>query len=82
MSIKFNSGKSKINYHGTQAKGEPWNNKTVCGPKLTCIDLLKDIKKFEKSNPEGGKTRARWYKRFIFYFPSGVWCYLDIALII
>ncbi len=75
MKLRLNSGKSNINYHGTQAKGELWNQQTVKGWKLSCVDLLQPIKKREVSNPEGGKTRVKWYKRFILYFPSGAWWY-------
>jgi hypothetical protein len=81
MKFKVHLDKNGINHHGTQAKGEPWNNQTVRGWKLTCVDLLREIKQREQSNPEGGKTRAKWYKRFILYFPSGSWWNLDVALV-
>lgn len=81
MKLRFNFGKSDNNYHGTQAKGEPWNQQTVHGWKLSCVDLLEGIKGRETSNPEGGKTRAKWYKRFILYCPSGSWRHVDVALL-
>ncbi len=67
--------------HGTQRRGESWNHEIVRGWKLSCIDLLGPIKERERANPEGGKTRAKWYKRFIVYLPSGAWWNLDIALV-
>lgn len=78
---KFYFGKSKTNHHGTQPKGEPWNQQTVYGWKLILVDILSSIKKRTESNPEGGHTRARWYKRIILYFPSGAWWHLDVVLI-
>ena len=74
-------GKSGVNYHGTQEKGDPWNQQTIRGLKCRCVDLLQPIKEREKSNPEGGKTSAKWYKRFILYLPSGAWWSLDVALV-
>lgn len=81
MKLTMGFEKNKMNYHGTQAKEEPWNKQTVVGWKLHCVDLLQPIKQREKSNPEGGKTRAKWYKRFILYFPDGSWWNLDVALV-
>lgn len=81
MQLKLNFGKHVANYHGTQPKGEQWNKQTVRGYKLCCVDLLGPIKAREKSNPEGGKTSAKYYKRLILYFPSSAWWYLDIALV-
>jgi hypothetical protein len=72
FTVKF--GKSTTNYHGTQEKGKAWNKETVRGWKLRCVDLLQPIKGH-------GKTRAKWYKRFILYFPSGSWWNLDVALV-
>lgn len=79
LKLKINLYKSEVNQHGTQAKGEPWNQQTVHGWKVTCLDLLQPIREREKSNPEGGKTLKKWYKRFILYFPSGAWWNLDVA---
>lgn len=81
MKLRILFEKNDMNYHGTQAKGETWNEQTIRGWKLRCVDLLRPIKEREKVNPEGGKTRAKWYKRFILYFPSGSWWNLDIALL-
>ncbi len=81
MKIEVNCGKGAGNYHGTQAKGETWNMETVHGWKLACVDLLGPIKEREANNPEGGKTRALWYKRFILYFPSSYWWYFDLAVV-
>jgi len=81
MKFRINFDKNITNYHGTQAKGQPWNNETIRGWTLKSVDLLQPIKKREKANPEGGKTRAKWYKRFILYFPSGSWWNLDVALL-
>jgi hypothetical protein len=81
LKLRINCEKSVTNYHGTEKKGEPWNRETVRGWKLRCVDLLQPIKEREKHNPEGGKTRARWYKRFILYLPSGAWYNLDVALV-
>ena len=81
MRIKLRLEKNATNHHGTQAKGDPWNEQTVHGWKLRCVDLLRPIKEREKVNPEGGKTRARWYKRFILYFPAGSWWNLDVTLL-
>jgi len=80
MRLKLHLNKNSMNYHGTQAKGEPWNNETVHGYKVSCVDLLKNIKQRERDNPEGGKTCAKWYKRFILYLPSGAWWNLDVCL--
>ena len=80
MKLRTYFGKSKMNSHGTQGKGEPWNQETVRGWKLCCVDLLGPIKARETANPEGGKTRAKWYKRFILYFPSGAWWNFDVVL--
>lgn len=81
MKLSVHFSKNYTNHHGTKAKGEPWNKETVHGLKLTCVDLLQPIKRRENSNPEGGKTRAKWYKRFILYFPSGSWWNFDVALL-
>lgn len=81
MNFKIRLEKNATNHHGTQANGEAWNNQTVHGFKLRYVDLLEQIKKREKVNPEGGKTRAKWYKRFILYFPSGSWWNFDVALV-
>ena len=81
LKVKFRFGKSDANYDGTQPKGKPWNQQTVHGWKLCCVDLLPPIKRREESNPEGGRTRARWYKRFILYFPSGAWRHFDVAIV-
>jgi hypothetical protein len=81
MRLRFNFGKNDTNHHGTQAAGEAWDRKMVCGWKLRCIDLLGPIKEREAANPEGGRTRAKWYKRLILYFPDGSWWNLDIALV-
>lgn len=80
--MKFNMRfeKNAMNHHGNQAKGEPWDQQTVHGWKIRCVDLLQSIKEREKENPEGGKTRARWYKRFILYFPSGYWWNFDVVI--
>ncbi len=81
MRIKVHLDKNVTNHHGTQMRGEPWNEQMVRGWKICVIDLLKDIRERETVNPEGGKTRARWYKRFILYFPDGSWWNLDVALV-
>lgn len=81
MKLRTTFEKNGVNHHGTQAKGQPWNNETIRGWKLRCVDLLQPIKEWERNNPEGGKTRARWYKRFILYFPSGRWWNIDVALL-
>jgi hypothetical protein len=81
MKFRINFDKNVANQHGTQATGQPWNRETVRGWKLSCVDLLQPIKEREKENPEGEKTRAKWYKRFILYFPSGSWWNLDVALV-
>lgn len=81
MKFKIWFDKGDTNYHGTQAKGEPWNQETVRGWKLVTIDLLPGIKMREKHNPEGGKTRAIWYKRIIIYKPSGACWYVDMSLV-
>jgi len=81
LKLKISLEKNDMNHHGTQAKGEVWNRQTVRGWKLHCVDLLRPIKEREQCNPEGGKTRAKWYKRFILYFPSGAWWNIDVALV-
>jgi hypothetical protein len=45
------------------------------------VDLLEPIRQRQAANPEGGRTRALWYKRLWFYFPSGACWNLDIALV-
>lgn len=70
MRLKYYFGKSSTNYHGTQAKGESWNNETVYGWKIISLDI-KPL----------GETRAKWYKRFILYFPSGAWWYFDMVIV-
>lgn len=81
MKLKMRLEKNNTNHHGTQRKGEPWNAQTIHGWKLSCVDLLGPIKKREKDNPEGGKTRAKWRKRFIVYLPSGAWWNFDVTLV-
>ena len=81
MKIRVNFDVYSTNHHGTQTVTQPYNSQTVHGWKLCYVDLLQPIKKLEKDNPEGGKTRAKWYKRFILYFPSGAWWHLDVTLL-
>lgn len=71
MRIRFNSGKSDMNWHGGHEAGNPSKFTTVHGWKLKVFDLR---------IPNPGTT-ARWYKRFILYRPSGAWMHLDVALI-
>ena len=80
--LRIKLEKNLMNYHGTQAKGQPWNEKTVRGWKLCCVDLLHPIRAREKANPGVGKIfpRVKWWKRFILYFPSGSWWNLDVAI--
>jgi hypothetical protein len=81
MRIKVSLDKNKTNSHGTQNQGESWNWEMVRGPRFKMLDLLKEIRQRENQNPEGGRTRAVWYKRFIYYFPSGKWWNLDVVLV-
>jgi hypothetical protein len=81
MRIKIHLDKNKSNSHGTQKKGEPWNREMIRGHKITVVDLISGIREREKQNPECGRTRAVWYKRFIYYCPSGKWWNLDVALV-
>jgi hypothetical protein len=62
MKFMFHTG--DFNHHGTQKKGEPWNQQTVRGPKLKWLKL-------ERKSP--GFSR-----RLIFYFPSGKCWYFDV----
>lgn len=59
-----NGGKSKTNRHGTHFT-------TVRGWKVTVVDLIQGMNQ---------KTRAKWYKRFILYAPSGAWWHVDVCL--
>lgn len=61
----FITGKSDTNYHGTQSKGEPWNEQTVRGWKVRIIKL--------------SRGRPGISLRFILYFPSGAWRHLDFC---
>jgi len=63
--LRFHFGKSDMNYHGTQEEGEPWNKKTITGPKFVWLKLA-------YHPPTTGS-------RVIFYFPKGSWWYLDIT---
>jgi hypothetical protein len=68
VKVRFNFGKLKCNQHD-HAKA------------LRMVDLLEPIRQRQAANPEGGRTRALWYKRLWFYFPSGACWNLDIALV-
>lgn len=62
MKLAFH--RSNTNYHGTQQKGERWNEQTVRGPKLRYVKI---------------DTRLPYYgHRFIFYFRDGSCWYFDI----
>ena len=54
------------NSHGTQEKGQPWNQETVKGWKLKRIPLL--------------RLSAGVSQRIILYTPSGAWWHADIYL--
>lgn len=79
--IKIKLEKNATNHHGTQNRFEQWNRETVFGPRFAVVDLMGGIRERENHNPEGGKSRAIWYKRFIYYFPSGKWWNLDVAVV-
>ena len=74
MRLKFHFGNEPRNCHGTEKKGERWNGEPVLGPKFRMVDLLGPIVEM------GVITRAVWYKRLIFYFPTGAWWHIDIAI--
>lgn len=63
--------RNERNIHGTQKKGEPWNRETVRGPRFSVVDI-------RKGNPHTKENANDFYKRIIFYFPSGAWWNLDI----
>jgi len=69
MKLKFNWHTGKGNHHGTQKKGEPWNQETVRGWKLKFLDI------------RSPNSLARWYGRWILYRPSGACYYFDVAFV-
>lgn len=86
VKVRFNFGKLKCNQHDhAKARAAKWDTsipfETIHGPALRMVDLLEPIRQRQAANPEGGRTRALWYKRLWFYFPSGACWNLDIALV-
>lgn len=75
MRIRFNYSNGDSNYHGTQRKGEAWNQQTVTGWKLRFIDLIK------ANGWPLAMTRCKVNWRFIVYRPSGACHYFDVALV-
>jgi hypothetical protein len=74
MKIQFKQYKSSINHHGTQRKGERWNEETVKGWRLRFIDIRKAND--GRMNP----TRCKFFLRTILYFPSGAWRHVDLIV--
>lgn len=62
--------KNKTNHHGTQKKGEPWNQEMVRGFKIRLVNIN-----------YCGPTRVRWSKRLLIYFPDGSWWNIDLILL-
>lgn len=67
--MRFSFDKANGNHHGTNKKGEPWNEQTVRGPRFKFLAL------------EGFNSSSKLQKnigwRVIFYFPSGACWYFD-----
>jgi hypothetical protein len=75
MAIKmFHFSKGESNHHGTQKKGEPWNQQTVTGPKLVFLDLI------AANTPRMKDSQLIFYWRIIYYFKNGACWYFDIAI--
>lgn len=75
MKLRLRFERNRTNRHGTQKSGDPWNQEMICGPKLAVVDLLDDLRRRQVP------TRAVFYKRFIYYLPSGRWWNFDLALV-
>lgn len=70
MNYRFACGRLDSNHHGTQQRGQPWNQETIKGPKFTFVRL----EGFDRNSRL--KTRIGW--RIWFYFPSGACWNFDL----
>ncbi len=81
MKLKISFYSADMNWHAGDGGVIISGHKTITGPKFRIVDILETIRRISETNPEGGKTRAVWYRRLIFYFRSGAWWSMDVALV-
>jgi len=77
MQLKFSYGSLTTNHHGTQRKGEPWNNETVKGWTVRICNL----ETFRRLSTETEAIQSLAGRRLWIYAPSGKCWNFDVYLL-
>lgn len=77
MKICFDKGHLTNNHHGTQRKGEPWNNERICGWTFRIANL----ETFRRLSTGTEAIQSLTGRRLWIYAPSGACWNFDVYLL-